>query len=326
MVHFFSQKKIKKLRYRVEYFLLEFARIALPLVPRKALVLLAKLLAKIGFAVDKRGRRTALENLAICFPESQQSWRNKTALTSYQSMAQTMLDLFWLPKKLNKDNLSDFVEFVWQDPQTKDLIEEKNCIFITPHYGNFEANSLIWGHLGKTMMIIAQNFKNPLLTPVFQKIRNSSGQQIIPQEKSMLRLLRQLQRGGHVAFLSDLGIPPSQAAVPIRVFGRWISAPALPAILAQRSNCAIIPVLSLPKKDGSSKVTILTPLLPKEGESAQELVQRAWDCFVPALEEHPEFWLWAYKHWRYLPQNPDVAYPCYANPSKAFEKLLQKHQ
>jgi hypothetical protein len=30
-----------------------------------------------------------------------------------------------------------------------------------------------------------------------------------------------------------------------------------------------------------------------------------------------------YKHWRYLPtENPDPAYPNYANPSGAFRKLL----
>ena len=46
-----------------------------------------------------------------------------------------------------------------------------------------------------------------------------------------------------------------------------------------------------------------------------------------AIREHPECWMWMYKHWRYLPASvpdPEIAryYPCYANPAPAFAAMV----
>jgi hypothetical protein len=42
------------------------------------------------------------------------------------------------------------------------------------------------------------------------------------------------------------------------------------------------------------------------------------------VRRHPEAWLWAYKHWRFVPKGEDAAnYPFYASRQEAFDDLMQ---
>lgn len=314
--------RLKSLRYGLERASIRAAARLLPLLPRHGLLELAHACAEVAFRCDARGRATALENLALCFPDRSPAWRTGVARASYRSMARTMADLFWMGRHLRPERLDEFVELHWSSEDSRRAALESRAIFLTPHYGNFEIAAAVWGHLGHPAMVVAQDFKNPALTPLFRQLRGASGHHIIPRERALLRLLRHLQQGGHVAFLADLGVDPRQAATPIRVFGRWISAPALPAILAERTGLPLLPALSHPLPDGRYRIEVLDPIVQRPGETRQQLAQRAWDAFAPSLGAHPRHWLWAYKHWRYLPEQAELPYPSYANRSKAFDRLL----
>ena len=58
----------KKLRYRLEYIGLLMAAKVVPLFPRSAIAVLAKLVGAVASVVDFRGRRVALANIDCAFP------------------------------------------------------------------------------------------------------------------------------------------------------------------------------------------------------------------------------------------------------------------
>ena len=67
----------------------------------------------------------------------------------------------------------------------------------------------------------------------------------------------------------------------------------------------------------------MDPLTIAEGDDLQAAAQRCWNAFEPAIRARPEYWMWMYKHWRYLPTpKPDAAYPDYAQYWKEFAKLV----
>src|SRR6476659_5152207 len=89
----------KKLRYRLEYVGLLLAAKVVPLFPRSAIAVLAKICGAVASVVDVRGRRVALANLDCAFP-GKYSTAEKSGIIheSYQHFAQTMLDLMWRPR------------------------------------------------------------------------------------------------------------------------------------------------------------------------------------------------------------------------------------
>ncbi len=314
----------KRLRYRLEWIAVKALAIGMPLLPRPLLMATARGLGSIAFFADKRGRTTAIENLRVVFGDRYtDSERSQVAKRAFQSFARTVLDQFWTPR-VTKDSYLKYCDIQMDDEAQIEAAHETGAIWVTPHYGNFEWTVLVMGLRDFNFTIVAQDFKNPLLTDIFKANREAPGHTVIPQRGAMLRLLKNLKAGGHAAFLTDLTIKPSRSATVIRCFGKKTCVTALHAGLARRTGLPVIPGFCTPRPDGTYQLRGFKALEFAEDASDEEIAQACWDVFEPHIRENPEPWLWMYKHWRFLPgDDPGVEYPDYATPSKAFEKIAR---
>lgn len=312
----------KRARYRVEWLAVKALAVGIPLLPHRLVIACADGLGGLAYYADKRGRETALENLRVAFGDRYgDPERRRVAKQAYQSFARTVLDQFWTPR-VTGDSYLKYCDVHMDDESQIESARETGAIWVTPHYGNFEWTVLVMGLRGYGFTIVAQEFKNPLLTDLFTANREAPGHTVIPQRGAMLRLLKNLKAGGHAAFLTDLTIRPTKAAVVIRCFGRKTCVTALHAGLARRTKLPVIPGICMPRPDGSYLLRGFKALEFSEATSDADIVQACWDVFEPFIREQPEHWLWMYKHWRYLPaDDPGVEYPAYATLSKAFEKV-----
>lgn len=313
----------KKIRHRLEWLLCAGVARAIPKLPRGLCLALARGLGSLAYRLDARGRRVALANLACAFPERSEAERKRIARLSYQNFTRTMLDLFW-SRRLTKENWRDYIELGGDIEGFQRQCKEHGAVSMCIHWGNFEWSSHAVGFLGVPTTIVAETFKNPLLSEIFSQAREISGHTIIPQENSMLRLLKVVKRKGAAGMLCDLTLPPGQAAVPIDAFGRKMCVTFLYAVLAQRGGALIFPVDGIPLDDGRYRVVIHPALPVPGGAGVREIAQQCWDFYEPRIRERPELYLWAYKHWRYRPRAAAPGdYPFYANVSSKFEKLLR---
>jgi lauroyl/myristoyl acyltransferase len=191
------------------------------------------------------------------------------------------------------------------------------------HYSNFEWLSLAGGFLDFKGTIISQEFKNSLLDPIFKKLREQSGHELIPRERGLVRLYKVLRRKGRTALLVDLTVPPSQAAVAIDCFGLKTSVTSAHAWLHERTGIPVIPAHCEPLPDGRYRIIFHPKIDHTAGMTYQQIAQACWNSFEPYVRKNPAPWLWMYKHWRYRPANAKRPYPFYANVLGPFEKILQ---
>ena len=234
--------------------------------------------------------------------------------------------MFWT-KRLDATTAKKLIRYDYADMEAVERAKETGAIWVTPHYANFEWVAFGMGFRGYSFCIIAEDFKNPLLTPIFRKCRERSGHTVISQERAMIRLLKHLKKGGHAAFLPDLTVKPGNAATPISCFGLQTSVTMLHAVLAKRTGLPVIPGICLPQPDGTYLLRGFQPLVIAPDATEQEIAQQCWQVFEPVIRENPAPWLWMYKHWRYRPKTEDWApacYPDYSNPSTPFQKLLER--
>jgi lauroyl/myristoyl acyltransferase len=139
----------------------------------------------------------------------------------------------------------------------------------------------------------------------------------------MLKLFRHLKKGGSVAALVDLNTPPDQSATIIRRFGMWSSISVLHVALAARTGLPVVPALALALPDGRWELKFMEPITVSPETPLQEAAQQCWDAIEPVLRQHPEQWMWLYKHWRFLPPGSrSPVYPSYANHSNTFKRLF----
>lgn len=317
---------VKTIRYFIELQIIRLAAWIIPRLPRGLILATARGIGSIAYLLDARGRRTALENLRAAFGEKYTPQQRTTiARKSYQNFARTFLDLFWA-RSLTPGNWEKHVQIQLDDPGAEAQARTTGAIWVTPHFGNFEFVSLIWGFRDFQFTVVAQDFKNPGITDLFTMLRQHSGHVVIPQEGAMLRLVKSLKRQGHAGLLTDLNIKPGRAATVIECFGLKTCVPTLHVTLAQRLGLSIITGVCIPWADGTYRVQIFSAIRPTPEDDISAVTQQVWDHFEKAIREHPECWMWMYKHWRYLPtEKADPAYPDYANPSTPFRKLLAAH-
>lgn len=289
----------------------------------KSLRPLADFVGSAVYRCDPRGRRTALQNIEAAFPGKFSASRKRwIARGSYRTFARTMLELLWSPN-LTEEFVREQIVFEGWEHDTCRADPAKSAIYCCMHFSNFEWLSLIGAYSITRGPVIAQKFKNKFLGPVFNRLRASTGNTVIPQERAMVKMLKHLKSGGKFGMLVDLNIDPREGGVAITTFGGLIASvtPAHVA-LAQRTGAAIVPVECRPLPDGRYRVIHHAPIECPPDAPSGPLVQKCWNSLEPGIHAHPECWLWPYKHWRYKPQDHNARYPAYANRATRFDELL----
>jgi lauroyl/myristoyl acyltransferase len=233
--------------------------------------------------------------------------------------------LFWTPR-LNASNVGKYIA-IEDEKLLQSILSAKRSrpvVGVTIHFGNFEWASSYYALRGYNGLILMQRFKNDRLTALFQRLRDASGQTSVTQENSMVRFFKALKRGVPVGILIDLTLKMSDPAVIFRTFGLPMRATMMHAVLHERTRAPIMPFVALPQKRGGYLIRAFEPMEFPAGTPFHEIAQACWDKFEPLIREHPEQWLWGYKHWRYRPTNPEKAHPFYANRSELFDAEFEK--
>jgi len=273
---------------------------------------------------DRHRYRVALNNLEVAFGNQLSSLdRCKIARESFQHFTRTMLDLLWSPR-LSRENFRDYIEFENLEEIDRATGPERNFITACYHYSNFEWFSLASGYSELTGTIIAQEFKNSLLDPIFKKIREQSGHELIPRERGIVRLYKVLRRKGRTALLVDLTLHPKMPSVAIDCFGLKTSVTSAHAWLYQQTGVPIIPVHCEPLTGGRYRVVFHRKIDTTQDMTLRQIAQACWNSFEPYVRKNPAPWLWMYKHWRYRPANADRPYPSYAHVMRRFDEMLGK--
>ncbi|MEY2510556.1 MAG: Kdo2-lipid lauroyltransferase/acyltransferase [Verrucomicrobiota bacterium] len=315
----------KKFRYRVEWLALKAVATVIPLLSRKSCCRLGQSIGALAARFDRRNHRVALSNLEAAFGDALSPARRvQLVRESYQQFARTVVDLFWSPS-LTRQNYSRHIDVVNLEVVQEAMKTGKGIIFACFHYSNFEWVAIAANFFGVQSALVAQEFKNPLLDKIFVSLRESSGQRVIPRDGGVLRLFKTVQRGGHVAILTDLTIPAQLPTVVIDCFGLKTSVTFAHAWAHRRAGATIINVHAEPLPGGRYRIVFHPRIEFSPDASFQEMAQACWDQFEPFVRANPAPWLWMYKHWRYRPLAVDpVSYPFYANISQDFERRLDE--
>src|SRR6266853_964295 len=314
----------KRMRYRLEWLGLVLATKLIPLCSRRVCYHIAQIAGALLSFVDRDRYQIALSNLEVAFGGAfSLEQRRKMARESFQHFARTMVDLLWSPR-LTQKNFSQFIELQNFGETARDTGPERSLMIACYHYSNFEWLSLACGFLDLKGTIISQEFKNPSLDPIFKKLREQSGHELVPRDRGIMRLYKVLRRKGRTALLIDRTVPPNQGAVAINCFGLKTMVTSAHAWLHQQTGVPIIPVHCEPLMGGRCRVVFHRKIDSTEAMTLQQIAQACWNSFEPYVRKNPAPWLWMYKHWRYRPANADRPYPFYANFLRPFDEMLKR--
>lgn len=280
---------------------------AIPLAPAQRVAARA---ARALFDLGGRRVHYVLANLRIAFPNLPEDERRRIGRESYVHFALNLLDVA-RSTKWTRDELRGHVEVVGLEIADAVLGEGKGAVCLTLHLGNFELLVRAVPAYGIPVTVIGRALGNRLLRDELQKLRESTGAEMLLHRNVLPKLLRAVKQGRVVAALNDQYARRSRG-VFVPFLGARASTSLGPALLALRSGAPIVPAYMMRIGPDHHRMVIRPPLeTPDTGDrrkDAELLTARCNAALEEIIRAHPEQWMWSHRRFRHSPDLPGDPY------------------
>jgi KDO2-lipid IV(A) lauroyltransferase len=133
---------------------------------------------------------------------------------------------------------------------------------------------------------------------------------LLPRDNSARLLMRALKQGRTAAMVMDRRVEDGK---PIRFFGHDKSSTVLPAKLALKHNCDLVPVQVERIRDARYRVIFHPPVRPTDAQAdenaqALDMIQQVHLHFESWIRERPADWFCSKRMWpkNTVPNQPEV--------------------
>jgi KDO2-lipid IV(A) lauroyltransferase len=256
-------------------------------------------LGRLAYAVDRRHRRIALDNLAAAFPARPERELRGLARAMFAHFGSLLLELLkfgtYSPERMRA---AIDVEGAERARQAYD--QQRGVLFFTGHFGYWEIQAIVEPLHGHPISVLARPLDNERLNEMLERIRTQTGNSVIYREGAVRKVLRELAANHGVALLIDQHLHTPDA-VYVDFFGRPAATTSALAALALRTGAPVVPVFALPLPGGRYRLVYEHPVDPPRADTpdaVREFTQRCTDVLEMYVRRHPELWLWMHRRWR----------------------------
>jgi KDO2-lipid IV(A) lauroyltransferase len=303
---------LRRLLWRVDFALIWSLLGLLRLLPvESASSLGARVGAIIGLLMR---RKTAImeENLRIVFPEKSPGEIKHLAKACWSSAGRVLSEYPHLDHILN-DREDQRVEIIVRDPDLTFGDRNRPAIVVSAHLSNWELIASAIGRLGIAHTALYWPPPNPWLDRMLLDYRAALDCELIPRDNCARLLVERLNAGRTVAMVVDRPVDAGGKLIPF--FGREKSTTTMPAKLALKFDCDLIPAQAERIKGAHFRVTFHPPVRPAnpgdcKNDQAIDMMHQLHQLFESWIRQRPEEWFCSKRIWpKARPDNLENARP-----------------
>jgi len=273
-------------------------------LPRNVLLAAGSAFGMLAYALDARHRRVTLDNLRLAYrDELPERELRRIARGCWRHFARIGIDTLNFPR-FSTDSIGSVVHYEGLTHIREAYRRGKGVLLFSGHYGHWELIALMQGHLGLPLVLVTRPLDNPVLETRLERLRGVSGNVILHRRGAVREMLKALRRGLGVAIVIDQDARRRGIFVPF--FGRPSSTTPTLASLALKTGAAVVPVFSVPRPDGSYRVTYEPEVAIEDTGDPEADVHRITAHCTSIIERwvrlHPEIWLWMHRRWKTVPR------------------------
>lgn len=283
------------------------------LLPMPLAIKFGRSLGKLLCIILPKWRRAGVETLTEMLPylRSQPSWSGG-ALTPEEIVSEIFSNIGVFLAELSRlyfgkgNSLIADVEFRGFEYFEKARGRGRGVIGITAHCGNWELMALTFGVKVAPVAVVARNMKKGYFDRILEKIRLQHGNRLIYRDNGVKEMLLLLKNNGLLGILPDQ-VVKAPHGIPADFLGRPAWTTVMPAKLAIKTGCAILPFFS--HREGDKNIITIYPeleLLPEGSEDERILdgTVKMNRAIGEHILRHPAQWNWLYRRWK---GNPEAA-------------------
>jgi KDO2-lipid IV(A) lauroyltransferase len=284
---------LRRLLWRIDFV---FIWLLLRLFRLLPVDLASRLGARIGGWIGPRlgGKHRLLRNnFAIAFPELDDSALDRLAGQAWRQGGRILAEYPHLDRFAREAPRLDI------DTSGADVVARQPCIIACAHLSSWEVVGSAMTRLGMPNATLYSPPTNPYLNRMLLASRAVFNCELVPRDKAARLLVRALRAGRSAGMVVDRRVDDGD---DVTFFGHPKASTMLPAKLALKQGCALVPARVERLRDARYRVSFHAPVEPRnadasEREQARDMMQQLHDHFAAWISEEPADWLCTKRLW-----------------------------
>jgi heptosyltransferase II len=279
------------------YALYRAGSVLLTALPLRAVFVLGQAAGFSAWVILPNYRRLALRNAAIAFGnEKSPGELRRLVRRHFQQLGANILCSVKIAV-MPFDEIEQRIKIENLDVVHRHLRAGRPVVVILSHLGNWELCAQIMpkfiGYVRNGT--IYQRLGNRLIDEHVRKLRARSGVEMFDRKEGFQKAIQLLREGGVIGILSDQHAGDQGLWVPF--FGKLASTTSLPALLAKRTDAALVGMAFY--TDGTARWRLIfEPALETKHESVEAITAKTNELIATQIRRAPEDWFWVHNRWK----------------------------
>ena len=248
-----------------------------------------------------RSRHIIQQNIKIGLGNVDKKKETEIIDSMWSNIGRTFAEYVFLKDfKFNKTNF-DHIKINGTNHLVDIKKNNKSAIFYSGHFANFELMAMELDKSGIKCAAIYRPLNNFFLNPLMEYLRMKyiCPNQIPKGRMGMREIISKVKDGYSIALMVDQRVSEGPRTA---FFGKPAHTTTIPAQLALKYNCKLVPI-SLERKEGANfEMTIHEPYkIEKTGndeEDTKNITLKINQMIEKMIIKNPKQWIWSHNRWK----------------------------
>ncbi|NJN52105.1 MAG: lipid A biosynthesis acyltransferase [Gammaproteobacteria bacterium] len=290
-----SKPALHRLGWRIEAWILRFFFLLMRMLgPERSIAVAHWAFARIGPRTGKRKR--VYRNLKVALPNASADEIERYLVDIFGNVGVAVAELVHLPRLwAEREQRFEFVA----DPAITFIGTGRPAVLVTAHVGGWSLANFIAARYDFPLTVVYAPESNPYIHDMFFELRSALPVKLMRRDNAMRGLMKELAAGHTVGLASDVRL---DAGEPVAMFGHDMLTNTVPARLALRYDCELIPVHVERLPGARYRIHLFAPIKPTDASApaaaaARDMatsLNRAFEAWIRAT---PGEWMCLARRW-----------------------------
>ena len=243
-----------------------------------------------------RSKKIILSNLKRAYPDKSSEDLNKIINSMWNNYGRFFAEFMFI-KDFRKGKLSEKIEIDGKEILDDIKINNRQVIFISGHFSNFELMAMCLEKSGIKLSAIYRPLNNVFLNKIMESVRKKyiCKNQIKKGIGGLKRLIELKKNNLSTALMIDQRV---SEGVLSNFFNKKALTTTIPAQLVKRFNIPIVPVYIERVEGMKFKIRISPPINFSENSTIQSITDELNLILEKMIINKPEQWIWSHNRWK----------------------------
>ena len=243
-----------------------------------------------------RSKNLIHSNIKKAIPNISTSDLNKMTKLMWNNYGRVFAEYMFI-KDFRTGKLNSKIKIEGQEILNEIKKFNKQVVFISGHFGNFELMAMHLEKVGINLSAIYRPLNNIFLNKIMERIRKKyiCKNQIKKGIGGMKKLINLMNNNYSTALMIDQRVTEGIKSI---FFNKEASTTTVPAQLIKKFKIPVVPIFIERIDDTNFKLTINQPINVTNEMSIKNITDKLNEVLEKMIIRKPEHWIWSHNRWK----------------------------